>query len=478
MSNNPETDSLRPQIGLGRALFQSIAFMGPGASIAFSLGLVIANAGIVAPLAVVVALVAALCVAASIGQLARHIPASGGFFSYATAGLGKRWGFMTGWLWVQFVVNSTVFGVLLFGYLGSPFCNTYLHVNVPWWVLSGLLLAFAGWAAFRGVKFSTGVTMVLGTIEVVILLIVIIALIAHAGSVNTLSAFNPAKAPSLSLFALGVVYCMSLFIGFEGATPLAEEVRNPRRNIALAVVGATFFIGLFYIIATYAGVVSWGPSHLSSYINAANPWVEMASKLGSWVAFFVALAILNSLVAFVQAVFNGGARLLFAMGRAEVLPNGLSKLHPRHRTPYVAVEVILVLSAVVAYVLGFWRGVYAGLAITVTFGAVCFILIYIIGCAANFGFFLRRRRAEFSIFWNTIVPLIGIVVLAVALYKSIIPLPAYPGNYGVLAAYVWIFLGLVGVVWRGNRLSGDEFARAMQLADDSPESLTEPPSEG
>jgi amino acid transporter len=196
------------------------------------------------------------------------------------------------------------------------------------------------------------------------------------------------------------------------------------------------------------------------------------------VAFFVALAILNSVIAFVQAVFNGGARLLFAMGRAGVLPHGLSKVHQKFRTPHVAVAAILVLSAIVSYVLGFWRGEYAGLDISVTFGAVCFILIYIIGCAANIGFFLRRRRAEFSIFWNTIVPIIGIGVMAVALYKSVIPLPAYPGNYGVWAAYVWIFLGLVGVAWRGHRLSGDEFSRAMQLADESPDPLPERPSAG
>ena len=107
----PES-SLRPQIGLGRALFQSIAFMGPGASIVFSLGLVIANAGVAAPLAMAVCMVAALCVAASIGQIARYIPAAGGFFSYATGGLGKRVGFLTGWLWMQFVVNSMAAAVV------------------------------------------------------------------------------------------------------------------------------------------------------------------------------------------------------------------------------------------------------------------------------------------------------------------------------------------------------------------------------
>lgn len=459
---------LHHQIGLGRALFQSIAFMGPGASIVFSLGLVIANAGVAAPLAMAVCLVAALCVASSVGQLARHIPAAGGFFSYTSAALGRTAGFATGWLWVQFVFASTSFGAVLFGVEGNDFCNTYLHVNIPWWAIALAALAFTAAATYRGIKLSTSVTMILGIAEVAILLCVIIALIVHAGAANTATTFDLGKAATFGLFALGIVFSISLFIGFEGATPLSEEIRNPRRNVPRAVIGSTLAIGLFYVLATYAAVVGWGPSKLGSYVSAADPWRDMTNRLGGWVAFFVALAILNSLFAFTQAVFNSGTRVLFAMGRAQALPEQLSSLHPKRETPHIAVATVAALSALATFGLGLWRGPFPALVMTVTFAAINFTIIYILGCASATGFFARYRRSEFSPIWHVIVPLIGIAVLVVALYKSVYPVPAYPSSWGVWFAPAWIVLGVAVYAWRGRRLANHEFARAMQLADEEP----------
>ena len=456
------------QIGLGRALFQSIAFMGPGASIVFSLGLVISNAGVAAPLAMAVCLVAALCVASSVGQLARYIPAAGGFFSYTSAALGRTAGFATGWLWVQFVFASTSFGAVLFGYEANDFCKTYLSANIPWWVFALAALAFTAGATYRGIKFSTGVTMVLGATEVVILLCVIVALIIHSGSANTASTFNLGKAATFGAFALGIVFSISLFIGFEGATPLSEEIRSPRRNVPRAVIGSTLAIGLFYVLATYAAVVGWGPGNLASYASAADPWRDMTNQLGGWVAFFVALAILNSLFAFTQAVFNSGTRVLFAMGRARALPEQLSSLHPKWETPHIAVATVAALSALATFGLGLWRGPFPALVMTVTFAAINFILIYILGCASATSFFARYRRSEFSTIWHVIVPLIGIAVLVVALYKSVYPVPAYPASWGVWFAPVWIGLGAIALVWRRRRLANQEFARAMQLANEEP----------
>src|SRR6266567_1662613 len=110
---------LHRRIGLRNVLFQSIAFMGPGASIVFGLALIIGYAGVASPLAMAVALLAALCVAACIGQLARHIPSAGGFFSYITASLGKVAGFAAGWTWAVIAIVGPTVGALLFGIVGN-----------------------------------------------------------------------------------------------------------------------------------------------------------------------------------------------------------------------------------------------------------------------------------------------------------------------------------------------------------------------
>lgn len=456
---------LHRRIGLNSVLFQSIAFMAPGGSVVFGLGLIILYANVAAPLALGVALVAALCVAACIGQLARHIPSAGGFFSYITAALGKAVGFAAGWAWAVMAFVGPTIGALLFGIVGNDFCNTYLSVDVPWWVLSGAVMIATAAATLVGVKLSTGVTIVLGILEVTILLLVMVALIIHAGGDNTIQVLNFNKANSFGDFALGIVYAVAVFVGFEAAAPLAEEVKDPRRNIPLAVIGSTALIGIFYVLAIYTAVVGWGPGKLSGYLESPDPWREMANQLGGWVAFFVIVAILNSLFAVTQAGFNASTRLLFAMGRARVLPQVLARIHPKHETPWVAIALVFVLSSTASLGFGLWKGAFNAFVFYITIVSLTFISLYIVTCIATPLFFGRVRRREFNWFWHGLVPFGGGGTLLVVLYKSVHPMPTYPASWAVWATFGWIATGIViaAALELAGKLPADEFARAMEL---------------
>ena len=454
---------LHRRIGLGNVLFQSIAFMAPGGSVVFGLGLIILYAGVASPLALAVSLLAALCVAVCIGQMARHIPAAGGFFSYTSAALGRLAGFAAGWTWAVMAFVGPTVGALLFGIVGNDFCNTYLSVDVPWWALAAAVLALTSAATYFGVRLSTGVTIVLGVAEVTILLIVMVALIVHAGSDNTIQVLNFNKAKSFSDFALGIVYAVAVFVGFEASAPLAEEVRNPRRNIPLAVVGSTLLIGVFYVLAIYTAVVGWGPDKLDGYLSSPDPWREMANKLGGWVAFFVIVAILNSLFAVTQAGFNASTRLLFAMGRSRVLPPDLARLHPQHETPWVAIAVVSALSSAATFGFGLWRGAFNAFVFYITVVSLSFIVLYIVACVSTTTFFARVRRAELNWLWHGLVPLVGGATLIVVLYKSVHPMPAYPASWAVWATLGWIVAGIAVALALGRRLPSDELARAMEL---------------
>src|SRR5438270_10328676 len=87
----------RNAVGLTPTLFQSITHMAPAAAVAFSIIFAIPYAGGSVPLAVVLALVACLFVAISIGQLARHLPSAGGLYTYSSRGLGPIVGFLVAW---------------------------------------------------------------------------------------------------------------------------------------------------------------------------------------------------------------------------------------------------------------------------------------------------------------------------------------------------------------------------------------------
>jgi amino acid transporter len=468
---------LHRRIGLKSVLFQSIAFMAPGGSVVFGLGLIILYAKVAAPLALAVALIAALCVAACIGQLARSIPSAGGFFSYITAAMGKAAGFAAGWGWAVMAFVGPTIGALLFGIVGNDFCNTYLSTDVPWWLLSGAVMIATAAATLVGVKLSTGVTIVLGILEVSILLIVMIALIIHAGGDNTIQVLNFNKANSFGDFALGIVYAVAVFVGFEAAAPLAEEVKDPRRNIPLAVIGSTALIGIFYVLAIYTAVVGWGPGKLDGYLNSPDPWREMANQLGGWVAFFVIVAILNSLFAVTQAGFNASTRLLFAMGRARVLPQGLAKVHSKYETPWVAIAVVFVLSGTTSIGFGLWKGAFNAFIFYITIVSLTFIVLYIVTCIATPLFFGRVGRREFSWLWHGLVPLVGGGTLVVVLYKSVHPMPAYPASWAVWATFAWLAAGVViaAALELSGKLPADELARAMDLQAREDEDPPPPP---
>src|SRR3954470_17895177 len=96
-------DHLREHsIGLPGVVFQSITHMAPAAAVAYSLLLAVLNAGPVLPLSVLLALVACLCAASSIGQLASEMPSAGGLYTYSARTLGPEAGFFVAFLFLLF----------------------------------------------------------------------------------------------------------------------------------------------------------------------------------------------------------------------------------------------------------------------------------------------------------------------------------------------------------------------------------------
>ena len=106
-STTPERggfDHLREHsIGLPQVLFQSITHMAPAAAVAYSIYISVPDARQALPLSVGLALIACLCAATAIGQLAKHLPSAGGLYTYSARSLGPWAGLLTAWLFVGFI---------------------------------------------------------------------------------------------------------------------------------------------------------------------------------------------------------------------------------------------------------------------------------------------------------------------------------------------------------------------------------------
>src|SRR5438132_8194899 len=276
----------RNAIGLREVTFQSITDMAPGAAIAASIPAGVAFAGGSLPLSVVFALVACLFCAVSIGQLAKELPAAGSVATYAARGLHPSIGFLVAWgyVLVGFLIPPLV--LLQLGFTTAATLNSEISgypADLWWpWALLGAVIVLA--AGFYGIRTSARLGTVLGLFEIGVFVVLAIFLLFHAGSANTLSVFTTKYTPSAYHGIAGViggsVYTILAFGGFEGAAPLAEEAKNPRRTIPRAIMLATLLIGLLYVFTTYAVDVAYGPAKFGTFSTTGpNSWEGLARSL-------------------------------------------------------------------------------------------------------------------------------------------------------------------------------------------------------
>jgi amino acid transporter len=244
----------RDAIGLREVLFQSITDMAPGAAIAASIPAGAAYAGGSLPLAVLFALVACLLSASCVGVLARELPAAGSLATYAARGLHPAVGFLVAWGYVLVGALISPLVLLQLGFTVASTINSEWHsypANLWWpWAILGALIVLA--AGYYGVRTSARLGTVLGAFEILVFLVLGVFLIVHAGSNNTWSVFGTSYTPKAyhgitGVFA-GSVFTILAFGGFEGAAPLAEEARDPRRTVQRAVLIATLGIGALYVL--------------------------------------------------------------------------------------------------------------------------------------------------------------------------------------------------------------------------------------
>jgi amino acid transporter len=437
----------RDAIGLREVLFQSITDMAPGAAIAASIPAGTLYAGGALPLSVLIALVACLLSASCIGLLARELPSAGSLATYAARGLHPAIGFLTAWGYVLVGVLIAPLVLLQLGFTTASTINSEFAgypAGLWWpWSLAGAVIILA--AGFYGIKTSARLGTVLGITEIAIFLVLAVFFVVHAGHANTAAVFTTKYTPKgyhgVSGVIAGSVYSVLAFGGFEGAAPLAEEARNPRRTIPRAVLLATLGIGLLYVFTTYAVDVAFGPAGFAGFgSSGSSSWEGMARSLYGLFWFFVFLAIVNSTIANANAGMNVASRTGFAMGRIGAFPQVLARVHRRHHSPVVAIVVAFAATVAVTLGLGLGYGPTSAFAMVGTGIVIILVAVYVVVNAACIGYFASPARRGPGRRWNPllhlVIPLAGIAAFVPAwltaagirVFSFVAPLSA-PSSY-------------------------------------------------
>lgn len=445
-------------IGLPGVLFQSVTTMAPAGAVAFSLGAAIPFTGGALPLAVFIALIVCLLVALNIASLAKHLPSAGGYFTYVSRGLGPKMGWLVGWLFTLTYILLLPLTLLVLGSVTDAFLSGTLHISfgLNGWIVYAIAFAVIAFLlTYFGIRISADAGVILGAIEIGVFVVLSLWLIISAGSSNTLATFNPASSLQSGLggwqgVLFGMLFAFLAFSGFESSAVLGEETRNPRRIVPRAILLATLCIGLFYVFCSYAGVVGWGFTKITSYPNDANPWGTLASRVWGPAAFIAIIAILNSALGNANAGINAGARQLYAMGRIGAFPSLLGHTN-RYHTPGRAIILTIVVGTIITLVAGLIYGPTLGFAFLGSLLTVPILLVYMATCLSVPFFYLKEHRSEFTVLRHLILPAIPFILLAIVLYFQFVPLPSAPFILVGPIDATWIVLGIIIVAtlsWR------------------------------
>ena len=306
-----------------------------GAGIYVLVGKVAISAGIYAPISFLLAALLAGLSGYSYAALSSRHPISAGEAVYVQHAFGiKRLSALVGWMVVLTgVVSASTIANGFVGYL-----QVFVHISDFWSIT--LLLGVMTFLAFWGVSESvvvTAITTIMGIIG--LLLILIVSAPAFLTIPDRLPELTPPISDGSVWFGilLGAFLAFYAFIGFEDMVNMAEEVKEPEKNLPGAIIAAIVISSFFYYFIALAGILQMPMESLTA---SKAPMADIMKQHSEKMAWFVSLISLAAVVngALVQIIM--GARVLYGMGKQHMAPYWLTTIHPARKTPYVATLIV------------------------------------------------------------------------------------------------------------------------------------------
>jgi amino acid transporter len=432
-------------IGLGGAVVQSAALIAPAAGATAGFVFVSSESGFASPFVMVVGMFFCLCFAVVIGEFARKLPAAGSFYNYLTHSFGPKAGFLTGVMLFGAYILLFPFQLSFF----SNFVSTYLGahgVHIAWQWFAAALIVFTSLLTVTGLTPSLRVGLFFLAFEVVVFGIVALIILADGGAHGlTAKPFDPSQsALGFSGIIYGLVYSIFAFVGFESATTLGEECREPRRTIPRAVILTTVVIGLFYTLLLYTGVVGFGLTKggLSQMQTNATPFDTLSARFsGPPLPALSVIAVMTSFIALNIVTMIAGSRMFYAMGRDRLLPPWFDHLN-RRGSPDRAILTLGIVFLAITEILGsiYTPGDLASWASYIA--TLFFIAAYALLCIGVVKYYWQRHRDEFSIWRHVIIPAAGLVGVGVVTYGNVHPTPPSPLRWFIWATVATIVVAL------------------------------------
>jgi APA family basic amino acid/polyamine antiporter len=351
---------------------------GPGLVLAF----VIAGA---------VCVVAALCYA----EIAAMIPVAGSAYTYSYATVGEFVAWTVGWaLVLEYAIAASAVAAGWSGFFTGTILSETLGISLPPWLTAGplalggapggfinlpalIIALLVTWLLMIGTHESARVNAVLVAIKLIALAVFLFLTLPHVDGAK----FNPLlPAGIFGGFGTGVgvvgaaATVFFAYVGFDSVSTAAEETRNPQRNVPIGLIGSLLFCTIFYILVATGAVGTIGgqpimgpngipfpagseelarqcgmPQYADALVCSKEALPHVLRMLGFGViGNALGYAAIVALPSVILILLFGQTRIFFVMARDGLLPERLSEVHPKWKTPYVVTAITGALVAVAA----------------------------------------------------------------------------------------------------------------------------------
>jgi len=340
---------LRRVLGLGDLVFYGLVLIQPVGAVGI-FGLADQKSSGHVTLTIFIALAAMMLTAWSYGRMAALYPAAGSAYTYVGRGLHPYCGFIAGWaMFLDYLVIpivSVIYGAISIQKVVDALAPGWTHRTVAalglplneqsaafvFWVV--LLICLTTFLNVRGIKWTAHTNQILTAVMFLVIAVFVVDAVRYlwlkqgwAGLLSTAPFYNPR---TFDLRAVGTATSLAAltYIGFDGITTLAEDVKEPKRTVPLAVVLVCLLIGICVGLQVYLAQRAW-PDY-TTFKDPDTAFFDVCSLVGGKFMFY-AMTIILAVACLGSALTGqvGAARILFGMGRDNALPRFFARLDRR-----------------------------------------------------------------------------------------------------------------------------------------------------
>jgi amino acid transporter len=451
-----QAPKLRRELRVVETMALSIALMSPALAMSAAGAGAAGLVGRGVPLAFLFAGVGICFIAYGFIYLSRYYAHAGNAYALVGVTLGPRAGFVAGWSLLATYVLFIPAALLAFGAFVSVFLDqTGLWSGAPF-LLFALIGAVLVWlaAAIDVKKLTRGLLGLEGAsvAVIVVLMVVVVARLATGSAPGgrhlTADVFRFGDGVDLRTIALGSVFALLAFAGFEAAASLGEESELPRRDIPRALLIAVLAGSVFYFLCMTVQSLGFGAdaAGVKAFASSGGPLFDLAnSYLAASAAWILELGAAVSAFGAALGSATGASRLILALARDGLPGSPLTRVSRRSGAPTVALGVSMIVGVVLIAVLAA-RGAdgLAGWGYLGTLGVLFIIVAYVM---VNIGAIRHAvQRREKSALRVVLAPAIGVVILTYVAFTQIYPVPAAPFDIFPYITAGWLLVAGVLVL--------------------------------